>query len=76
MRILLISTQNDHIFLSHYHDPGDELVNLEEGSEWIEDDRASLSSVVHRSVIQEVGVRGSPGLVSQDVSDFGFADFW
>ena len=44
--------QNDHIFISHYHDPEDGFANLEEGSEWVEDDRASLSSVVHRSVAQ------------------------
>jgi len=42
--------QNDHIFISHYHDPEDGFANLEEASEWIEDDRASQSSVVHRSI--------------------------
>jgi hypothetical protein len=42
--------QNDHIFISHYHDPEDGFANLEEASEWIEDDSASQSSVVHRSI--------------------------
>ena len=41
------------MFLSHYHDPEDGFANIEEGSEWIEDDRASLSSVVHRSVARD-----------------------
>lgn len=38
--------QNDHLFISHYHDSEDGFSNLEEDSEWIEDDRASLNSVV------------------------------
>ncbi|MCJ1284083.1 hypothetical protein MMC26_003414 [Xylographa opegraphella] len=46
----LVKHLNDHVFLSHYHDPEDGFANIEEGSEWIEDDRASLSSVVHKSV--------------------------
>jgi len=45
--------QNDHIFISHYHDPEDGFANLEEGSEWVEDDQASLSSVVHRSAVTQ-----------------------
>ena len=44
--------QNDHMFLSHYHSPEDGFANLEEGSEWVEDERASISSVVHRSVMK------------------------
>ncbi|MCJ1411266.1 hypothetical protein MMC19_005354 [Ptychographa xylographoides] len=49
----LVKHLNDHIFLSHYHDPEDGFANLEEGTEWIEDDRASQSSVVHRSIVKE-----------------------
>ncbi|MCJ1381249.1 hypothetical protein MMC17_004358 [Xylographa soralifera] len=49
----LVKHLNDHIFLSHYHDPEDGFANIEEGSEWIEDDRASLSSVVHRSIARD-----------------------
>lgn len=45
--------QNDHIFMSHYHDPGDGFANLEAASEWIEDDRSSSSSVVRKSVVQK-----------------------
>ena len=41
--------QNDHLFISHYHDSEDGFSNLEEESEWIEDDRASLDSVVRPS---------------------------
>ena len=37
------------MFISHCHEPDDGLPNLEEGSGWFEDDRASLASVVHRS---------------------------
>ncbi|MCJ1394802.1 hypothetical protein MMC18_007682 [Xylographa bjoerkii] len=51
----LVKHLNDYVFLSHYHDPEDGFTNIEEGSEWIEDDRASLSSVVHRSVARGVG---------------------
>jgi len=43
------SWQNDQIFISHYHDPGDGFPNLEEGSEWLADDGASTSSVVRKS---------------------------
>ncbi|KAL2048159.1 hypothetical protein N7G274_000070 [Stereocaulon virgatum] len=39
----------DHVFISHYHDQEDGFANLEELSEETEDDRASLSSVLHRS---------------------------
>lgn len=46
-------SENDYIFISHYHDAGDGFVNLEEASEWIEDDLASLSSVVHRSAVPQ-----------------------
>ena len=38
--------------MSHYHDSQDGFANLEEGSEWVEDDRASLSSVVHKSAVK------------------------
>lgn len=41
------SFKNDHLFISHYHDPNDGFANLEEESVWIEDDRASEKSVVH-----------------------------
>ncbi|KAL8860019.1 MAG: hypothetical protein Q9178_003568 [Gyalolechia marmorata] len=43
---------NDHIFLSHFHDLEDGFPNLENASEWIEDDRSSSSSVVRKSVLQ------------------------
>ncbi|KAK0507808.1 hypothetical protein JMJ35_009697 [Cladonia borealis] len=57
---------NDHIFISHYHDPEDGFANLEEGSEWIEDDRASLSSVVHRSVTQNALSPSQPTILTQE----------
>jgi len=62
---------NDHIFISHHHDVEDGFTNLEESSEWIEDDRASSSSVVHRSVALEAALRGGPPVFSEDVRDPG-----
>ncbi|KAL8653738.1 MAG: hypothetical protein Q9210_001925 [Variospora velana] len=41
----------DHLFMSHHHDPEAGFVNLETASEWIEDDRSSLSSVVRKSIV-------------------------
>ena len=35
--------------MSHTHDPEDGFANLENSSEWIEDDRSSSSSVVRKS---------------------------
>ncbi|KAL8674989.1 MAG: hypothetical protein Q9168_000583 [Polycauliona sp. 1 TL-2023] len=55
---------NDHIFLSHTHDIEDGFANLERASEWIEDDRSSLSSVVRKSVTQR----------PQDESGVSFSD--
>ncbi|KAL9138407.1 MAG: hypothetical protein Q9175_000390 [Cornicularia normoerica] len=42
----------DHLFLSHYHSQEDGFANLEEASEWTDDDGASISSVIHRSTTQ------------------------
>ncbi|KAL8788233.1 MAG: hypothetical protein Q9195_007402 [Heterodermia aff. obscurata] len=44
--IQIQALENDHLFISHYHDSEDGFSNLEEDSEWIEDDRASLNSVI------------------------------
>ncbi len=62
------------MFISHYHGPEDGFSNLEEGSEWIEDDRASLSSVVHRSAVQSSNGRAS--LFAPDVSDTPWTVAW
>ena len=47
----LVNHLSDHVFISHFHDPQDGFPNLEGESEWLGDDRASLSSssVVRRS---------------------------
>ncbi|MCJ1303069.1 hypothetical protein MMC08_005876 [Hypocenomyce scalaris] len=59
---------NDHVFISHYHDLEDGFPNLEEGPEWVEDDQASLSSVVHKSVAPDALNRGTdPLLRSEDI---------
>ncbi|KAI4279321.1 MAG: hypothetical protein LQ337_000352 [Flavoplaca oasis] len=44
---------NDHIFLSHTHDPEDGFANLENSSEWIEDDRSSSSSVDIQALVEQ-----------------------
>lgn len=41
------------MFISHHHGLDDGFANLEEGTGWFEDDRASTASVVHRFVINE-----------------------
>ncbi|KAL8786161.1 MAG: hypothetical protein Q9213_002931 [Squamulea squamosa] len=48
--------KNDHIFLSHFHGLEDGFPNLENASEWIEDDRSSSSSVVRKSVLQNPNI--------------------
>ncbi|KAF6222159.1 hypothetical protein HO133_001245 [Letharia lupina] len=50
--IQIQALERDHIFISHYHSQEDGFANLEEASEWIEDDHASVSSVIHRSSAQ------------------------
>ncbi|KAL8683880.1 MAG: hypothetical protein Q9186_000223 [Xanthomendoza sp. 1 TL-2023] len=47
--IQIQALENDHIFLSHYHDLEDGFPNLETASDWIEDDRSSSSSVIRKS---------------------------
>ncbi|MCJ1256161.1 hypothetical protein MMC24_003981 [Lignoscripta atroalba] len=61
----LVKHLNDHMFLSHYHSPEDGFANLEEGSEWVEDERASISSVVHRSVMK--GSLREPVVSKEDI---------
>ena len=46
---ILIELQNDYIFISHYHDIEDGFTNLEESSEWTEDDRVSASSFTYKT---------------------------
>ncbi|EEP80189.1 predicted protein [Uncinocarpus reesii 1704] len=41
--------ENDHIFLSHFHDRADGFTNLEDESGWISDDANSFTSVVRPS---------------------------
>ncbi|MCJ1341944.1 hypothetical protein MMC31_000122 [Peltigera leucophlebia] len=64
----LVNHLNDHIFISHYHGIDDGFANLEEGTGWFEDDRASTASVVHRFVISEsVKSSEAPILSSKDI---------
>lgn len=58
-------SQRDHIFISHYHSKEDGFANIEEASEWIEDDRASVSSVIHRSTAQHTSNSVPPHVLTQ-----------
>lgn len=55
----------DHVFISHYHSQEDGFANLEEASEWIEDDRASVSSVIHRPPTPNSSDLGPPHSFTQ-----------
>lgn len=50
---LLTSNQNDHLILSHFHDPTDGYVHLEENADWLSDGQSSASSVVRKSDAQQ-----------------------
>ncbi len=56
------------MFISHYHGLDDGFANLEEGSGWFEDDRASTASVVHRFVAQDSVNLGEVPNICYDVS--------
>ncbi|KAI9816859.1 MAG: hypothetical protein M1827_001504 [Pycnora praestabilis] len=69
-RPALVSHLNDHIFISHYHNPDDGVPNLEESlnPEFDEDDKASISSVVRRFGSKEVtDSSGVPVFSTSDV---------
>lgn len=72
MRTKLI--QNDHIFISHYHDPADGFTNLEDDTGWISDDQVSTSSVVRKSFVktpkERIQDRGIVDEVSQAFRSF------
>lgn len=40
--------QNDHLFISHYHDPQKGYTYLEDGSDWLSDGQMSTSSVIRK----------------------------
>lgn len=44
----LIYHQNDHIFISHFHDTTDGYVYLEDTNDWLSDGQMSASSVIHK----------------------------
>ncbi|RHZ68033.1 hypothetical protein CDV55_101439 [Aspergillus turcosus] len=43
---------NDHLILSHFHDPTDGYVHLEDNTDWLSDGQLSASSVVRKSDAQ------------------------
>ena len=45
--------QNDHLFISHFHDPNDGFTYLEEGNDWLSDGQ-SASSIVHKKKYPKV----------------------
>lgn len=40
--------QNDHLFISHYHDPSNGYTYLEDGDDWLSDGQMSTSSVIRK----------------------------
>ncbi|WEW61016.1 hypothetical protein PRK78_006505 [Emydomyces testavorans] len=59
--------ENDHIFLSHFHDRADGFANLEDDSGWISDDTGSLSSVV-RPPARISPTPNSPLVLEEDIN--------
>lgn len=64
-RMILTQSQNEHLFISHFHGPGDEYAHLEDGNGWLSDGQMSASSVVHKPETQG---QKSSGRVDQEVS--------
>lgn len=44
--------QNDHLFISHFHEPKNGYTYLEDGNDWYSDGQLSSSSVIHRPANQ------------------------
>ncbi|RJE18874.1 hypothetical protein PHISCL_08790 [Aspergillus sclerotialis] len=44
---------NDHLFISHFHDPNDGFAYLEEGNDWLSDGQSG-SSIVHKKKYPKV----------------------
>lgn len=59
---------NDHMFMSHFHDPEDGFPNLEE----LDNDNDSISSVVRKRAINALIEAASEPLFSADASLFSF----
>ncbi|MDI1489396.1 MAG: hypothetical protein OHK93_008674 [Ramalina farinacea] len=63
--------QNDLIFISHYHEPKDGYVKLENESRQLDGDRASASSVLDRSATSPKGQKvQSAAFSEQELSVF------
>lgn len=45
--------QNDHLFISHYHDPQNGYTYLEDGNDWLSDGQMSSSSVVRKPAVKQ-----------------------
>lgn len=59
--------QNDLIFISHYHEPKDGYVKLENESRQLDGDRASASSVLDRSATSPKGQKVQSAAFSEQV---------
>ncbi|KAI9928106.1 hypothetical protein ASPWEDRAFT_170896 [Aspergillus wentii DTO 134E9] len=57
---------NEHLFISHFHGPGDGYAHLEDGNGWLSDGQMSASSVVHKPETQG---QKSSGRVDQELLD-------
>ena len=56
---------NDFLFISHFHGIDEGFPNVEESSGWVEDDKASISSVVHKTAPKAASV--SPIFSNEDL---------
>ena len=64
---MLSDIQNDHIFISYYHDKRNGYTNLEDDSGWLSDDQGSMSSVIRRSAFRLRNTSIRANLVSEEV---------
>jgi hypothetical protein len=60
--------QNEHLLLSHFHDPQDGYLNVELDDEWISDDQGSVTSVIRKTEGQPSREHRRKHVISEDVS--------
>lgn len=51
--LLADTMQNDHLFISHYHDPQNDYTYLGDGNDWLSDGQMSSSSVVRKPALKQ-----------------------
>jgi len=58
---------NEHLLLSHFHDPQDGYLNVELDDEWISDDQGSVTSVIRKTEGQPSREHRRKHVISEDV---------